>query len=135
MASIGRPHRCSIAWSPTGVTSTVAPARTSTGMAPSPTKPTKPTKPTNLERLFAPKSVAVVGASATPAKAGYQAMLALASFGGEVFAINPNISTVLGRQAFPSLRALLRPVDLVIFALPAAGCIPAVREAIECQCG
>jgi acetyltransferase len=90
---------------------------------------------TNLARLFAPKSVAVVGASATPAKAGYQAMLALASFGAEVFAINPNLSTVLGRQAFPSLRALSRPVDLVIFALPAAGCVAAVREAIECQCG
>jgi acetate---CoA ligase (ADP-forming) len=89
----------------------------------------------NIERLFAPKSVAVVGASATPAKAGYQAMMALASFGGEVFAINPNISSVLGRPAFPSLRALSRPVDLVVFALPAAGCVAAVREAIECQCG
>ena len=62
-------------------------------------------------------------------------MLSLASFGGEVFAINPNISTVLGRQAFPSLRALSRPVDLVIFAVPAAACVTAVREAIDCQCG
>jgi acetyltransferase len=111
----------------------MAPVKTSTGIAPSPTTPTKQTKQTkqtNLERLFAPKSVAVVGASASPAKAGYQAMLALASFGGEVFAINPNISTVLDRPAFPSLRALSRPVDLVIFALPAAGCVTAVREAI-----
>lgn len=90
---------------------------------------------TNLDRLFAPSSVAVVGASAAPAKAGYQAMLALAGFGGEVFAINPKAEMVLGRRAFSSLRALARPVDLVIFAVPAAGCLAAVREAIECGCG
>src|SRR6187549_2751500 len=90
---------------------------------------------TNLDRLFAPSSVAVVGASAAPAKAGYQAMSALAGFGGEVFAINPKAEMVLGRQAFPSLRALARPVDLVLFAVPAAACVPALREAIECGCG
>ena len=90
---------------------------------------------TNLERLFAPTSLAVVGASASPAKAGYQAMSALESFGGEVFAINPKAEAVLGRQAFPSLRALPRPVDLVLFAVPAASCVAAVREAIDTGCG
>lgn len=90
---------------------------------------------TNLQRLFAPSSVAVVGASAAPAKAGYQAVSALAGFGGEVFAINPKAESVLGRRAFPSLRALAMPVDLVLFALPAVGCVNAVREAIECECG
>jgi acetyltransferase len=88
----------------------------------------------NLERLFAPTSIAVVGASAAPAKAGYQAMSALANFGGDVFAINPKAEIILGRAAFPSLRALPRPVDLVLFAVPAAGCVAAVREAIECGC-
>jgi len=90
---------------------------------------------TNLERLLAPKSVAVVGASAAPEKAGYQAMLALESFAGEVFAINPKAGAVLGRKAFPSLRALPQPVDLVIFAIPAAACVAALREAIDCRCG
>jgi len=75
---------------------------------------------TNLQRLFAPTSVAVVGASATPTKAGFQAMSALASFGGEVFAVNPKADSVLGRRAVPSLRALPGPVDLVVFAVPAA---------------
>jgi len=90
---------------------------------------------TNLERLFAPTSLAVVGASASPAKAGYQAMSALAGFAGEVFAINPKAEAVLGRQAFPSLRALPGPVDLVLFAVPAASCVDAVREAIAVGCG
>lgn len=90
---------------------------------------------TNLERLFAPTSVAVVGSSAAPEKAGYQAMLALSDFGGEVFPINPKLDSVLGRRAFPSLAALPSPVDLVVFALPAASCVGAVQQAIDCGAG
>jgi acetyltransferase len=90
---------------------------------------------TNLTRLLAPKSVAVVGASNAPDKAGHQAMLALARFVGEVIPINPKAGEILGRRAFSSLTALARPVDLVVFAVPAPACVDAVREAIECGCG
>ena len=71
---------------------------------------------TSLQRLFAPASVAVVGASTSPDKAGYQAVLALDGFPGEVFPINPKANEVLGHRAFASLGALARPVDLVLFA-------------------
>lgn len=93
----------------------------------------KPSR-TNLERLFAPASVAVVGASTSPEKVGHQTLLALARFPGEVFPINPKGGEVLGRKAFTSLRELPAPVDLVLFAVPAAGCIAAVREAIDSNC-
>lgn len=89
---------------------------------------------TNLRRLFAPASVAVVGASNAPGKAGHQALLALEHFPGEVFPINPKRGEVLGRKAFASLRALPGPVDLVLFAVPAASCVEAVREAIATSC-
>jgi acetyltransferase len=88
-----------------------------------------------LDRLFAPASVAVVGASLSPDKAGHQAVLALGSFRGEVFPINPKVEQIAGRRVFPSLRALGRPVDLALFALPAAACPAAVEEAIECGAG
>ncbi|HSU39930.1 MAG TPA: CoA-binding protein, partial [Polyangiaceae bacterium] len=90
---------------------------------------------THLERLFAPESVAVVGASSSPDKAGHQALLALASFGGDVFPVNPRATEIAGRRAFPSLGALGRPVDLVLLAVPAAACVEAVREAVACGCG
>jgi len=89
----------------------------------------------NLERLFHPTSVAVVGASASPEKAGYQALTALGSFPGEVFAINPKAQAILGQRTLPSLSALGRPVDLVLFAVPAAACASALRDAIQCGCG
>jgi acetyltransferase len=90
---------------------------------------------TPLERLFAPASVAVVGASSSPDKAGHQAVLALDGFGGDVFPVNPRATEVAGRRAFPSLRALGRPVDLVVLAVPASACVEAVREAVACGCG
>jgi acyl-CoA synthetase (NDP forming) len=89
----------------------------------------------NLQRLFAPASVAVVGASASHEKAGYQALSALGEFPGDVFAINPKVDRILGRRCYPSLRALARPVDLVLFALPAPATVDAVQEAIDCRCG
>ena len=89
----------------------------------------------NLARLFAPRSVALVGASGTPGKAGHQALVGLERFAGEVFAVNPRAETIGGRPVFPSLRAVGRPVDLVIIAVPAAACVDTVREAIACECG
>ncbi|HWP09825.1 MAG TPA: acetate--CoA ligase family protein [Polyangiaceae bacterium] len=90
---------------------------------------------TNLDQLFAPTSVAVVGASVATDKAGHQALLALGSFRGDVFPINPKAEQIAGRRVFPSLKSLGRPVDLVLFALPAAACPAAMQEAIECGCG
>jgi acyl-CoA synthetase (NDP forming) len=89
----------------------------------------------NLDRVFAPRSIAVVGASRSPDKAGYQAVLALAHFGGDVYAVNPRAGEILGRKAFASLTAIGKPVDLVILAVPAAASVDVVREAIECGCG
>ncbi len=89
---------------------------------------------TNLERLFAPSSVAVVGASASQGKVGYQTLVALQGFAGDVFPINPKADEILGRRAYASLSELGRPLDLVLFAIPAAGCAAAVKEAIDCGC-
>jgi acetate---CoA ligase (ADP-forming) len=89
----------------------------------------------NLKRLFAPRSVAVVGASNSLDKAGAQAVRALKGFPGEIFPINPKGGEILGYKAYTSLAAVGKPVDLVIFAVPAAACVDAMREAIACKCG
>ncbi|HEY8553170.1 MAG TPA: acetate--CoA ligase family protein [Burkholderiales bacterium] len=89
----------------------------------------------NLKRLFAPRSVAVVGASPAEEKAGHQALRALATFRGDVYPVHPSAREILGYPCYPSLRAIGRPVDLVLFAIPAAACVAAVEEAIACGCG
>lgn len=90
---------------------------------------------TNLKRLFAPRSVAVVGASTSVEKIGHQALLSLKNFCGAVYPIHPNGGEILGRKVFPSLSAVGAPIDMVLFAIPAAATLAAVEEAIRCGCG
>ena len=77
----------------------------------------------DLDALFAPRSVAVVGASGTPGKWGY--FLAQGALEGEhlrrVYFVNRNGSDVLGRRAHRSLADLPEAPDLVAIAVPATG--------------
>lgn len=65
-------------------------------------------------------TVAVVGASANPARASnFVATYLLASTGFEVYFVNPNADEILGRPVYPSLDALPVVPDLVdVFRKP-----------------
>ncbi len=66
------------------------------------------------------RSVAVVGASANPARASnFVATYLLSSTGFDVFFVNPNAEEILGRPVHPSLAALPVVPDLVdVFRRP-----------------
>ena len=83
----------------------------------------------NLERLLSPKSIAVVGASADPSKAGYQALCCLADFPGRIVGVNPREKQIQGRACFPSLDSLPEPVDMAVLAIPAEYCVKAAEQA------
>jgi len=71
--------------------------------------------PPDLSRLFSPRSIAVIGASASTDKLGGQVFARLAaSFRGELIAINPGESDIAGRRSVPSVDALPPPVNLLI---------------------
>ena len=80
---------------------------------------------TDLQPLFHPRSVAVIGATDREGSVGRAVFENLASFAGEVHAINPTHTTVLGRPCHASLTALGKPVDLAVIVTPAAT-VPAV---------
>lgn len=85
-----------------------------------------------LTALFAPRSIAVVGASATPSKIGGIPLDYLLRFGfeGQLYAVNPRGGQVQGLPAYPSLGAIAEPVDLAIFAIPQALVDAALDDAI-----
>ncbi|MFC1916908.1 CoA-binding protein [Chloroflexota bacterium] len=66
-----------------------------------------------LEYIFHPKSMAVVGASAGPRKWGnmYLELLLQFRFKCKVYAVNPNEDDVLGLETYPSLRDIPELVD------------------------
>jgi acetyltransferase len=85
----------------------------------------------SLDAIFQPRSVAVVGASATPGKIGSILIHNLLGnpFGGVVYPINPNRKVVHGLRCYPDLASLPEVVDLAIIATPAST-VPALIE--EC---
>jgi acetyltransferase len=85
----------------------------------------------DLTGLLFPKSVAVVGASATPGKVGNALFRnVVSSFSGPVWAVNPKHKELLGRPCVPSVADLPQPVDLVLIVIPA----PQVAGVLR-QCG
>jgi acyl-CoA synthetase (NDP forming) len=87
----------------------------------------------DLRPLFDPRSVAVVGASATPGKWGY--WLAQGALQAEerraVFLVNRNGGEILGRTAYRSLADLPEPPELVVITVPADGFEEAVEGALD----
>lgn len=86
-----------------------------------------------LDRMFRPRSVAVVGASASAAKIGGIPVDYLTSLGyaGRVIPVNPGADMIQGLPAYPSLSAAPGPIDLAIVAVPAALVESALEDAIS----
>ena len=88
-----------------------------------------------LNRLFDPESIAVVGASASPDKPGYQMVKALGGFDGEVYPVNPRGGEILGRRVHRSLADIPGPVDLVVAVVPPGPSIGVLGEAAAIGAG
>jgi acetyltransferase len=85
-----------------------------------------------LDPLFAPRGIAVVGASADPAKLGAVMARSLASFPGRVAGVNPrDPDPVAGRWASVAEAAAAgaEPLDLAVLCVPAAASARALADA------
>jgi acetyl coenzyme A synthetase (ADP forming)-like protein len=73
-----------------------------------------------LDPLLSPHSIAVVGASRSPATMGNQILSNLVRYryAGTVFPVNPNARAVNAMKAWPSLTAIPDPVELAVVAVP-----------------
>jgi len=86
----------------------------------------------NLDKIFNPQRVAVIGASDNPSGVGYNVLRNMIGTGykGTVYPINPRREAVQSVPAFPDLAALPRTPDLAVICTPA----PTVPGLIR-QCG
>ncbi len=85
-----------------------------------------------LDPLFAPRSIAVIGASEVPGSVGRAIMENLQSWGRPVFPVNPYRDNVLGVPSFSSIARVPEKVDMVVIATPAATVPGIMRECAEC---
>ncbi len=88
-----------------------------------------------LDAVFAPRSVAVIGASDDPGRIGGRVLARLLEhFRGPVYPVNARRETVQGRQAYTTIAALPETPDLAVVAVPAAQVLPAAESLAQFGC-
>lgn len=91
------------------------------------------TRASALDRLFTPKSIAIVGASnRMPGIGGYVTANIARAFKGEIYPVNPRETEIQGLKAYASVAELPRDIDLAMIVVPADG-VAAVLEAVAAQ--
>ena len=88
-----------------------------------------------LSQFFAPRTVAVIGASTNPTKLGYAVLNNLLQGGflkedRRIYPINPTAETILGQPCYKSVLSVPGPIDLAVIVIP----YPAVPDALR-ECG
>ena len=85
------------------------------------------------QALFAPRSVALIGASgdATKNTSRPQRFLRKHGFAGAVYPINPGRDEIFGERAYPDLRAVTAPVDHAFIMVPAQSVPEAIAQCCE----
>jgi acetate---CoA ligase (ADP-forming) len=85
---------------------------------------------TGLKRLFAPRTIAVVGASQDTERVGGEIIANLLGGGyrGRIVPVNPKYGDVLGQRAYPTLRAAQGDIDVAVVAVAADRVVDVVEE-------
>ncbi len=80
--------------------------------------------------MFRPKSVAVIGASATAGKIGYIVLKNIkeSGFQGKLYSINPNDPEIMGNKTYKTIADVPEPVDLAILCIPSKFCVTTVED-------
>src|SRR5258707_12427903 len=86
--------------------------------------------PHPLDSLFAPDSIALIGASRDLEKIPGRllSMLRKNEFPGRIFPINPNYGDIDGLKCYPTIADVGQPIDLAIVMIPAGVGLGAVEK-------
>jgi acetyltransferase len=86
----------------------------------------------NLDKIFDPRSVAIIGASDEEGTVGYALMKNFMELGfeGKIYPVNLRKTEILGLKAYQTIEQIPEPVDLAVIATPAK----TVPEIVE-KCG
>ena len=86
-----------------------------------------------LDTFFNPSSVAIIGASHTPGKVGYEILQNFVrnEYPGKIFPINPDTAPILGKEVYSSILDIKDQIDLAIVAIPANVVPKVLRECVK----
>ena len=86
-----------------------------------------------LDRLLRPRSIALIGASATPGSLGESVLINLekAGYAGELYLVNPKRPMIHGSECLGSIEELPEGVDCAVLAIPGAAVLASVRACAQ----
>lgn len=86
----------------------------------------------DLDPIFSPKSVAVIGASTTRGKVGHDIFVNIlkGGFQGTLYPVNPKAKAISSVRAYATVADLPEPPDLAMIILPPKPALKAVEEAV-----
>src|SRR5579883_3502942 len=89
--------------------------------------------PHPLDSFFAPRSIALVGASRDHEKIPGRllAMLRKNEFAGNIYPVNPNYDDIDGLACFKSVSDVAVPIDLAVIMIPARGVLAALQQCAD----
>ncbi|MGZ5853697.1 MAG: bifunctional acetate--CoA ligase family protein/GNAT family N-acetyltransferase [Xanthobacteraceae bacterium] len=89
-----------------------------------------------LERLFNPRSVAIVGASAREGTLGYALLrnMRAAGFAGAIWPVNPHYESIDDVRTYKSIADLPGPADVVVIAVPPQHVLTSIEAAAQKDC-
>jgi acyl-CoA synthetase (NDP forming) len=84
----------------------------------------------SLDYFFAPRSIAIIGASPDVKKIRglLQNMLQKNGYPGRLYPVNPSYEEIAGVRCFPSVGAIGQPIDLALIAIPAERVVQSLEE-------
>jgi len=87
----------------------------------------------HLEPLFAPQSIAVIGASRRSGTAGNEILknLIAGPFAGVVYPVNPKSKSIMGIRCVPGVPAIDDQVDLAVVIIPATAVEKTISECAD----
>ena len=87
----------------------------------------------SLDSVFAPRSIAVIGASQTPGKVGHDifANILKGGYKGTLYPVNPSADSIQCVKSYPSVELIPDPIDLAFIIVPPKGAVQAVEGSIR----
>jgi signal transduction histidine kinase/predicted CoA-binding protein len=77
------------------------------------------------------RTIAVVGLTAQPERPSHSVPAFLQKHGFRIIPVNPNLEEALGERAYPNLKEIPEPVDVVLIFRRSEAVLPVVNEAIQ----
>jgi len=91
----------------------------------------------NLEKIFQPKRIALIGASEREGSVSASVMnnLIQHGFSGDIYPVNPHYRSIRNLPVFSSILDIQHPVDLVMISVPLGKVPPVIKECVEAKAG